>query len=75
MDADDRTEELRTSLDTWVVDRCRRRFRRVPGGADPADPALPPTWVPYHGSWRDPRTGALTLMLDPAGTRLLRIAP
>jgi len=72
---DDRTEELRTALDTWVVDRGRRRFRRVPGGTDPADPRLPAGWVPYHGSWRDPRTGALTLMLDPTGTRLLRIAP
>jgi hypothetical protein len=64
-----------TNQDTWIVDRLRRRFRRLPRDADPTDPALPTVWVPYHSAWRDPRTGALTLTLDQAGTRLLRIVP
>lgn len=71
----DGPERLSTALDTWVVDRGRGRFRRVPRDADPEDPRVPIVWVPYHGAWRDPRTGALTLVLDPAGTRLLRINP
>jgi hypothetical protein len=75
VETDDCPEEVRTALSTWVVDRCRRRFRSVPSGRDPADPRPPADWVPYHGAWRDPRTGALTLMLDPLGTRLLRIVP
>jgi hypothetical protein len=68
-------EQLRTTQDTWIVDRLRRRFRRVPGDTDPTDPSFPVRWVPYHCAWRDPRTGALTLTLDPTGTRRLRIVP
>jgi hypothetical protein len=71
----DDQEQLSTAHDTWVVDRRRARFRRLPRGVDPADPRLPAVWTRYHGAWRDPRTGALTLILDLAGTRLLRIGP
>jgi hypothetical protein len=71
----DSQERLSTAHDTWVVDRRRCRFRRVPRDADPEDPRLPVVWVPFHGAWRDPRTGALTLVLDASGTRLLRISP
>ncbi len=68
-------ERVSTTEDTWIVDRLRRQFRRLPRDADPTDPALPARWVPYHSAWRDPRTGALTLTLDRAGTHLLRIVP
>lgn len=68
-------EQLTTPQYTWVLDRLRQRFRRVPSGSDPADPTVPIAWLPYHSAWRDPRTGALTLSLDRAGTRLLRVGP
>jgi hypothetical protein len=75
MPALDGQERLRTAHDLWVLDRGRGRFRRVPRDVDPEDPRVPIVWVPYHGAWRDPRTGALTLVLNPSGTRLLRINP
>lgn len=68
-------EQVSTTNDTWVVDRLRRRFCRIPRGSDPADPRLPVRWLPYHRAWRDPHTGALTLALDRAETRRLRITP
>ncbi len=68
-------EHVRTAQYTWIVDRLGRRFRRVPSGADPSDPGLPVSWLPYHAAWRDPQTGALTLALDQAGTHLLRVGP
>jgi hypothetical protein len=68
-------ERVSTSQETWIVDRLQQRFLRMPRGADPTDPALPAVWVPYHSAWRDPRTGALTLTLDPGGTHLLHIVP
>ena len=68
-------EQVSTANDTWIVDRLRRRFRRIPRGTDPADPRLPARWLPYYRAWRDPRTGALTLALDRAETRRLRITP
>ena len=68
-------EQVSTANDTWVVDSLRHRFRRIPRGADPADPRLPARWLPYHRAWRDPRTGALTLTLDGAETHRLRIIP
>jgi hypothetical protein len=68
-------EHVITSQYTWVLDRLRRRFRRVPIGNDPGDPTVPVPWLPYTGLWRDDRTGALTLALDAAGTRLLRVGP
>jgi hypothetical protein len=75
MDRRDGEEQVTTAQYTWVLDRLRHRFRRVPYGADPADPSVPVAWLPYHRLWRDPRTGALTLALDRAGTRLLRAGP
>ena len=68
-------ERVSTNHDTWIVDRLRRQFRRLPRDADPTDPALPTVWVRYHSAWRDPRTGALTLTLDRAETHRLRITP
>ena len=68
-------EQVSTASETWVVDSLRRRFRRIPRGADPADPRLPIRWLPYHRAWRDARTGALTLSLDRDETRRLRIIP
>jgi hypothetical protein len=68
-------EHVRTAQYTLVLDRLRSRFCRLPSGADPDDPSLPMSWLPYHSLWRDPRTGSLTLTLDAAGTHLLRVGP
>jgi hypothetical protein len=68
-------EQVSTAQDTWVVDSRRRRYCKIPRGTDPTDPRLPVRWLPYHRAWRDPRTGALTLALDPTETRRLRITP
>ena len=68
-------EQVRTAQYTWIVARLRQRFRRVPSGSDPTDPGQLVGWLPYHAAWRDPRTGALTLALDQAGTHLLRVGP
>jgi hypothetical protein len=68
-------EHVRTPQYTLVLDRLRRRFCRLPSGADPDDPSLPMSWLPYHSLWRDPATGSLTLTLDSAGTRRLRVGP
>ena len=75
MDARFGEEQVSTASDTWVVDSLRRRFRRIPRGSNSDDPRLPARWLPYYRAWRDPRTGALTLALDRAETRRLRITP
>jgi hypothetical protein len=69
-----RDPELRvdTAQHTWCFDRIRRRFRRVPAGQDPHDPAVDASWEPYSSIWRGP-DGAMTVLLDAAGTLRLRV--
>ena len=66
--------ELRvdTAQYTWCFDRLRRRFRRLPRGRDPRDPAVPADWAPYARLSRG-ADGALTVLLDSAGTLRLRV--
>jgi hypothetical protein len=67
-------EELRidTTQHTWCFDRIRRRFRRVPRGSDPNDPAIDPAWAHYWLLSREDG-GALTVVLDREGTLRLRV--
>jgi hypothetical protein len=67
-------EELRidTAQHTWCFDRPRHRFRRVPLGADPNDPAVASVWERYWLLSREVG-GALTVVLDRSGTRRLRV--
>jgi hypothetical protein len=66
--------ELRidTAQHTWCFDRLRRRFRRVPVGTDPDDPAVDPGWAQYWLVSRE-EGGALTVVLDREGTLRLRV--
>ena len=67
-------DELRveTPQYTWCFDRLRQRFRRLPRGRDPRDPAVQADWEPYARLWRG-ADGALTVLLDSAGTLRLRV--
>ncbi|HEY8216395.1 MAG TPA: hypothetical protein VIH82_04615 [Acidimicrobiia bacterium] len=67
-------DELRvdTPQYTWCFDRLRQRFRRLPRGRDPRDPAVQADWEPYSRLWRG-ADGALTVLLDSAGTLRLRV--
>ena len=66
--------ELRidTPQHTWCFDSIRRRFRRIPLGRDPHDPAVVSDWAPYSSVKHGP-DGALTVLLDAAGTLRLRV--
>jgi hypothetical protein len=63
-----------TAQHTFCVDRLRRRFRCLPRGRDPRDPNLAVVWQPYYRLWADP-DGMVTITLDAAGTRRLRVLP
>jgi hypothetical protein len=67
-------DELRvdTPQYTWIFDRFRQRFRRLPRDRDPSDPAIQVDWEPYSRLWRG-ADGALTVLLDSAGTLRLRV--
>jgi hypothetical protein len=65
-------ERIETTQNTWVFDRLRRRFSRVPRDQDPDDPAVPSDWQPYYALIVDEDGHGFTVSLDAAGTRLLR---
>jgi hypothetical protein len=65
-------ECIESAQHTWVIDRIRQRFRRLPRGRDPRDPRLAADWQPYFAFWSDP-DGAFTISLDAAGTRRHRV--
>jgi len=65
-------ERIDTAQHTFCVDRLHHRFRRLPRGRDPRDPSLIVAWQRYYRMWADP-DGMVTLTLDPAGTRRLRV--
>lgn len=56
----------------WLFDEERRRFRRLPHGADPDAPALDADWEPYYALDVDDDSGAFTVTLNEDGTRLVR---
>ena len=57
----------------WVFDTARRRFRRIPKG-----PGLEPVmahmteWRPYAELHLDPDSDSFVVVLNEAGTRMLR---
>jgi hypothetical protein len=71
-DADTGEILIPTPQHTFLFDRIRRRFRRLPRGASPHDPSVAAAWEPYFGLEADTE-GALTVQLDAAGTRRLRV--
>jgi hypothetical protein len=71
-DADTGEILIPTPQHTFLFDRLRRRFRRLPRGASPHDPSVAADWEPYFGLEADAE-GALTVQLDQAGTRRLRV--
>ena len=67
-------QRIDTAQHTFCVDRLRHRFRRLPRGRDPHDPSLIVAWHRYYRLWADP-DGTVTITLDAAGTRRLRVLP
>jgi hypothetical protein len=67
----EREERIESAQHTWVIDRLRRRFRRLPRGGDPRDPHPPTDWQPYFSLRQEAR--GFTLTLDAAGTRRHRV--
>jgi hypothetical protein len=65
-------ERIESAHSLWLFDTERRRFRRVPRGADPDALALDSDWEPYFALEIDDSTGAFTVTLNEDGTRLLR---
>jgi hypothetical protein len=65
-------ERIESAHSTWLFDRERRRFRRLPPDVDPDAPALDSDWEPYWSLDIDDETGAFTVTLNEDGTRLLR---
>jgi hypothetical protein len=65
-------QRIDTSHETWLFDRFRRRYRRLPLGRDPTDPSFMSSWQPYFALWPEP-DGGFTLQLDAYGTRRHRV--
>ena len=63
---------LESSNSIWFFEIDRMRFRRVPRGTDPSNPALANDWQPYFGLDVEADTGAFTVALNEDGTRRLR---
>ncbi|HZU72786.1 MAG TPA: hypothetical protein VE990_08445 [Acidimicrobiales bacterium] len=55
---------------TWAFDTGRRRFARLPRGLSIASHSA--EWRPYVGMTVDRHAGTLEVVLDQAGTELLR---
>jgi hypothetical protein len=55
-----------------LFDTERKRFRRLPRGADVDAPALDADWEQYFALEIDEASGAFTVTLNEDGTRLLR---
>jgi len=68
----DFVEQIESAHSLWLFDADRKRFRRLPRGADPDAPALDADWEPYFALEVDESTGAFTVTLNEDGTRLLR---
>jgi hypothetical protein len=66
------TLRLESSNSIWFFEVDRMRFRRVPRGTDPTNPALANDWQPYFGLDVEADTGAFTVALNEDGTRRLR---
>ena len=65
-------DRIESSHSIWLFDTERKRFRRLPRGADADAPALDADWEQYFALELDEATGAFTVTLNEDGTRLLR---
>lgn len=65
-------ERIDSTNSTWLFDPEQMRFRRLPRGVDPGDPAMSAEWQPYYALEFDGETGSFTVALNPERTRLLR---
>lgn len=65
-------ERIESSHSIWLFDTDRRRYRRLPPGADVDAPALEADWEPYFSLEIDEDSGAFTVTLNEDGTQLLR---
>jgi hypothetical protein len=65
-----------TNLDSchsrWVFDTDRRRFRRVPKGPGLEVLMAMTEWRPYHDLLIDTESDSFVVILNEAGTRMLR---
>lgn len=62
---------LESCANTWLFDEPRRRFRRVPRGTELAF-AGAEGWEPYERLVLEPDDRSFSVVLNEAGTRLLR---
>src|ERR1700683_5712403 len=56
----------------WVSDTERRRFRRIPKGPGLELLRAMTQWHPYHQLELDPDSDSFVVVLNDAGTRMLR---
>jgi hypothetical protein len=57
---------------TWHFDTAQRRFRRILKGATVDGASVASGWRQFYGLEVDPYSESFTVLLNPAGTRLLR---
>lgn len=65
-------EMIESCNNTWLFDRERGRFRRVPRGVPLDLPAAGTDWQDFAHLEIDPDSDAFEVALDERGTRLLR---
>ena len=63
---------LESCHSTWVFDTERKRFRRILKGLEVDGHQTSTGWRPYYGLDLDAVSESFVVLLDPAGTRLLR---
>jgi hypothetical protein len=56
----------------WVFDTEQHRFRRILKGSGFGELTATTDWRPYHELKLDPDTESFVVVLDEAGTRMLR---
>lgn len=65
-------ERIDSCHSIWLFDTEGMRFRRVPRGTSIDAPALASDWEPYYGLEISAESGAFSVALNEARTRLLR---
>lgn len=63
---------LESCHSTWVFDGERMRFRRILKGIEVDEKPVFTDWRPYYGLEVNEVSEAFTVLLNPAGTRLIR---
>jgi hypothetical protein len=63
---------VETCHSRWTFDPEHRRFRRVPKGPGLSSLMAVTGWRPYHELILDPHSDSFVVVLNEAGTRMLR---